>query len=101
MGLVLFAAASFAIYKADVQWRAKKHRALEDIADDLAIKLASLPPPRPCRPSRRRQRPLAMPRGRRSARLRRTGPLLDLDALDALDVVSPDTPAAPEAHAVA
>jgi hypothetical protein len=40
MGLVLFVAASFAIYKADVKWREKKHRDLEELADDLAMQLA-------------------------------------------------------------
>ena len=75
LGLVLLAAASFAIYKADVKWRKKKHRRLEDLADDLARDLA----PDPAVTARAAAPALGAP----------ARPALDLDALD---VVAPGTP---------
>ncbi|MEM6325797.1 MAG: hypothetical protein AAF791_01630 [Bacteroidota bacterium] len=39
-GLVLFAIAAFAIYKADVAWRGKKMGQLHDLADHVAMQLA-------------------------------------------------------------
>ncbi len=85
MGLVLFVIASYAIYKADVKWRAKKHRKIEDLADDLAVKLAPSGPARSALPREADEpRPLAPEADREAQR-----PLLDLDALD---VVAPSTP---------
>ena len=75
LGLVLFAAASYATYRADVAWRAKKHRKLEDLADELALALAA--------PTTASGEATPVPTPEASL-------LLDLDALD---VVAPGTPA--------
>ena len=86
-GLVLFVAASFAIYKADVKWREKKMGHLEEMAADLAVGLAAPP----------EAQTLAAPEAapQRLAPPAPNAPLLDLDAplldLDALDVVDPST----------
>ena len=44
LALVLFAAASFGIYKADVRWREKKHRRLDALSQELAALLAPTGP---------------------------------------------------------
>ncbi|MEM1056190.1 MAG: hypothetical protein AAGI52_11735 [Bacteroidota bacterium] len=79
LGVVLYAVASFAIYKADLAWRAKKMGQLQDLADDIATQLA------------------APVDARESARLDAEAeetrpPLLDLDALSETQADLPMTP---------
>ena len=91
LGLVLFAAASYATYRADVAWRAKKHRKLEDLADDLAQTLAA--------PAASGDAASVSTPELARASAPEAGPLLDLDALDVLHS-SRRTRPSPEAHAV-
>ncbi|OZC04347.1 hypothetical protein [Rubricoccus marinus] len=89
LGFVLFLLASFVIYKADVKWRAKKHRKLEDLADDLAVRLA---PSGPVRSTLRSPETDDEASGEAvssaAPEANAPRPLLDLDALD---VVAPET----------
>lgn len=87
MGLVLFVVAAYAIYKVDIAWRAKKHTALEKLADDLAMQLAPSSPAR----STVAAAPEAQPAGAsgETAETETRRPALDLDALDVVDPATP------------
>ena len=85
LGLVLFAVSSFAIYKADVKWRKKKHRQLETMAEDLAQQLAPSGPTATATTASTAE-PVPEPAAPEAGAER---PRLDLDSLD---VVAPGTP---------
>ena len=75
LAVMLFAVASFAIYKLDTKWREKKMGQLEDLASDLAVQLAAPP----------EAQTLAAPEAAEPLAHSDAPPLLDLDALDVVD----------------
>ncbi|MEL6616958.1 MAG: hypothetical protein AAFQ43_14540 [Bacteroidota bacterium] len=79
MGLVFFVVAAYAIYKADIAWREKKHRQLEELADDLAMQLAPAAPARSAAPEASGDVAEQAP----------NAPRLDLDALGGADASAP------------